>query len=295
MKNITKLCTFLLKGGVVYVAFALPILVYMTFYMFQHTNISMLEYILLIFSMIIVNTFFGLILFGSIRQAVKLKNYKHLKQRAIYPALVPLYVLFVCTILCSTYIEKYTILLLIGWGYGFGLIFMIIKFIFLKLNTTSIHQITKIFSVNIALILILSHTTILKADMQDKNLDNLFMLQKEQVHKIIKQKPQIKSIAIEVYKDDFSLFYNKQGIVDGIVIGKKSKHTIKSLKLTDNLNAVIKQIGKPNRIEKSLFGYYQLIWIERNNLLIVETKKLNASDFIKTIVYCKKDSIACLF
>ena len=131
--------------------------------------------------------------------------------------------------------------------------------------------------------------------MQDKNLDNLFMLKKEQVYEIIKQKPQIKSIAIEVYKDDFSLFYNKQGIVDGIVIGKKSKHTIKSLKLTDNLNAVIKQIGKPNRIEKSLFGYYQLIWIERNNLLIVETTKLNDSDLIKTIVYCKKDSIAYLF
>ena len=50
------------------------------------------------------------------------------------------------------------------------------------------------------------------------------------------------------------MFYDKQGIVDGIAIGKKSQYAIKSLKLTDNLNAVIKQIGKPNRIEKSSFG-----------------------------------------
>lgn len=137
-EDIYRMLLFFFKSALIYIVISSPIMIYLIFTV-SYIKMGFLGYLGLISSMIIVNIFFGMLLFKFIASFISRKKYKSMIERLVYLGLFPSYLIFILSILVVYFtaddIDKAITWLFVFWGYCFGAIFIFIRFVIKKIQS----------------------------------------------------------------------------------------------------------------------------------------------------------------
>jgi len=137
MKDMYKLLIFFSKVGLTYIILISPILIYLACKI-SYIGVDFLEYLGFVITMIILNFIMAFLLFRTISTALSRHDYKLLKERVIYSAILPTYILFIISLLFvrfnSSDIDKNIAWFLVFWGYGFGFILAVIRSVIVRIQ-----------------------------------------------------------------------------------------------------------------------------------------------------------------